>query len=68
MTLSVARVKTRDDKWTPLHFAARYRPRYKDESAAAGVDTDETVTYLSNSRQAVQFLVKHCHVDVSMQG
>lgn len=59
---AVARIKTRDDKWTPLHFAARYRPRYKDDSAA---DTEENVTYLSSSKQAVQFLISKCRVDVS---
>ena len=62
----VARIKTRDEKWTPLHFAARYRPRYKDDDDDEQEGEEEAmVTYLSSSRQAVQYLIRKCRVDVS---
>ena len=61
---TVARIKTRDEKWTPLHFAARYRPRYKDDDDDEGEEGN--VTYLSSSKQAVQYLIRNCRVDVSI--
>ena len=67
MVVLVARIKTRDEKWTPLHFAARYRPRYKDdEEEEEGEEGEGNVTYLSSSKQAVQYLIRKCRVDVSM--
>ena len=61
---AVSKIKTRDDKWTPLHFAARYRPRYQDETEQDL--EEERVTYLSSSKRAVQFLIKFCQVNVSL--
>lgn len=53
-------------KLTPLHFSARYIPRYYDEDNPMQ-DTDEAeVTTLSSSKQAVKFLVTFCRVDVSL--
>ena len=66
MVVSVARIKTRDEKWTPLHFAARYRPRYKDDEDAEEEGEEGKVTYLSSSKQAVQYLIRKCRVDVSV--
>ena len=61
----MARIKTRDDKWTPLHFAARYRPRYKEDEESE--ETEENVNYLSSSKQAVQYLISKCRVDVRLK-
>ena len=66
LAITVARIKTRDEKWTPLHFAARYRPRYKDDDDEEEEGEEGKVTYLSSSKQAVQYLINKCRVDVSL--
>ena len=65
LSITVARIKTRDEKWTPLHFAARYRPRYKDDDDEEEGEEGK-VTYLSSSKQAVQYLINNCRVNVSL--
>ncbi len=52
-------------KLTPLHFAARYLPRYQDDDAQQQDSQEEVeVTTLSSSKQAMKFLVTFCRVDV----
>ena len=45
-------IKTEEENFTPLHFAARYTPRIVDEDTECNqsVETD-------TSKQAVEFLV-----------
>ena len=63
-------IQTDDEaKLTPLHFAARYIPRYQDEATEQleGLSGGEQeVTYLSSSKQAMKFFVTFCRVDVSL--
>ena len=65
LSITVARIKTREEKWTPLHFAARYRPRYSDDDEEEEGE-EGNVTYLSSSKQAVHYLIRKCRVDVSV--
>ena len=56
---------------TPLHFAARYVPPYRDEATyereAQATSEAVNVTHLSSSKQMVRFLVQYCRVDVNCQ-
>lgn len=56
---------------TPLHFAARYIPPYRDEATyeqeARATTESLDVTHLSSSKQMVRFLVQYCRVDVNCQ-
>lgn len=71
-------VQTEEEKYTPLHFASRYQPRYHDDdierqeyeedvdSGAPQVQrTEEDVSYLASSKKVMKLLVKNCEVDVS---
>ena len=64
-------LETSDDKLTPLHFAARYIPIYRDETALQedqeGNEATFVETRLSSSRRAVQYLVKICRVNINCQ-
>ncbi len=68
-----ADIETSEDKLTPLHFAARYVPRYHDEAThqeeqregdEGAASQSINVTHLSTSRRAVQLLI-HQKVDIN---
>ena len=61
---------TTDEKLTPLHFAARYMPRYQDDAATVQeVDTatETPAAHLSTCKKVIQFLVDICKCDVNAQ-
>lgn len=71
--VTAAEVESDEDKLTPLHFAARYVPRYHDEATAQQEESENqeamptqsvTVTHLSSSKRAVQLLI-HQKVNVN---
>lgn len=69
-------IRTKEEGYTPLHFAARYIPRVinkefqQQETDASAQGAAVEVGKLSSSAQAMQFLVnlkKHQKVKVNLQ-
>ena len=68
--------RTEDEKFTPLHFAARYQPRYHDDdiqqqedeedvdSGPSQTTTRDDVSYLASSKRITKLLVENFQVDV----
>ncbi len=63
LVVSDPNIRTREEAYTPLHFAARYIPRIvnkelqQQETDASAHGAAVEVGKLSNSAQAMQFLV-----------
>lgn len=68
--MAVSSIVSAENGWTPLHFAAAYQFHYKENH----VDGDTVEEYRGryarirrfddSNKQAVEYLIQHCRVDV----